>query len=45
MDRNSIVANMDGVGELGVAERLSNYGMITCLTKQHDLSKIKKYKK
>tara|TARA_B100000029_G_scaffold211798_1_gene209746 strand:+ start:2743 stop:3777 length:1035 start_codon:yes stop_codon:yes gene_type:complete len=40
-----VAANMDGVGELGVAEKLSNYGMITCLTKQHDLSKIKKYKK
>ena len=40
-----MAANMDGVGELGVAERLSEYGMITCLTKQHDIKKIKKYKK
>ena len=30
-----MAANMDGVGELGVAEKLSEYGMITCLTKQH----------
>ena len=32
-----MAANMDGVGELGVAEKLSEYGMITCLTKQHDI--------
>jgi len=40
-----IAANMDGVGELGIAEKLSEHGMITCLTKQHDINKIKKYKK
>ena len=40
-----MAANMDGVGELGVAEKLSNYGMITCLTKQHDIKKIKQFKK
>ena len=40
-----MAANMDGVGELDVAESLSEYGMITCLTKQHDIKKIKKYKK
>ena len=40
-----MAANMDGVGELGVAEKLSNYGMITCLTKQHDVKKIKQFKK
>jgi len=40
-----MAANMDGVGELGVAEKLSENGMITCLTKQHDIKKIKKYKK
>ncbi len=40
-----MAANMDGVGELAVAESLSEYGMITCLTKQHDVKKIKKYKK
>ena len=40
-----IAANMDGVGELGVAEKLSEFQMITCLTKQHDLKKIKAFKK
>ena len=40
-----MAANMDGVGELGVAEKLSEDGMITCLTKQHDVQKIKKFKK
>ena len=40
-----MAANMDGVGELGIAEKLSEYGMITCLTKQHDVKKIKKFKK
>ena len=39
-----MAANMDGVGELGIAEKLSNYGMITCLTKQHDIKKIKQFK-
>jgi GMP reductase len=38
-------ANMDGVGELEVAESLSEYGLVTCLTKQHDVKKIKKFKK
>ena len=40
-----MAANMDGVGVLGVAEKLSDYGMITCLTKQHDVKKIKQFKK
>ena len=40
-----MAANMDGVGELGVAEKLSEFGMITCLTKQHDIKKIKQFKK
>jgi len=40
-----MAANMDGVGELGVAESLSEFGMITSLTKQHDVKKIKQYKK
>ena len=31
-----MAANMDGVGELSVAEKLNEYGMITSLTKQHD---------
>ena len=39
-----IAANMDGVGELGIAEKLSEFGMITCLTKQHDVKKIKQNK-
>ena len=40
-----MAANMDGVGELGVAEKLSEFGMITCLTKQDDVKKLKQYKK
>ena len=42
-----MAANMDGVGEIGVAEKLNEYGMITSLTKQHDknLNKIKILKK
>ena len=27
-----MAANMDGVGELSIAEKLNDYGMITCLT-------------
>ena len=34
-----MAANMDGVGELEVAESLSEYGLVTCLTKQHDVKK------
>ena len=40
-----MAANMDGVGELGIAEKLSEFEMITCLTKQHDLKMIKSDKK
>ena len=40
-----MAANMDGVGELGVAEKLSELNMITCLTKQHDIKQLKQYKK
>ena len=40
-----MAANMDGVGELGELEKLSEYNMITCLTKQHDIKKIKILKK
>ena len=40
-----MAANMDGVGEIGVAESLSEFGMVTCLTKQHDVTKLKKFKK
>mgnify|MGYP001166436004 FL=1 len=39
-----MAANMDGVGELGIADKLSANKMITCLTKQHDVKKLKKYK-
>ena len=39
-----MAANMDGVGELSVAEKLNDYGMITSLTKQHDVKKIKQNK-
>ena len=39
-----MAANMDLVGELGVAEKMSEFGMITCLTKQHDVKKIKAFK-
>ena len=40
-----MAANMDGVGELGVAEKLSEFNMIICLTKQHDIKQLKQYKK
>ena len=40
-----MAANMAGVGELGVAEKLSEFNMITCLTKQHDIKRLKQYKK
>ena len=39
-----MAANMDGVGELEIAENLAEFGMITCLTKQHEVKKIKKCK-
>ena len=39
-----MAANMDGVGELGIADELSTNEMITCLTKQHDVKKLSKYK-
>ena len=35
-----IAANMDGVGELGIARNLSKYEIITSLTKQHDINSI-----
>ena len=38
-------ANMDGVGELGIAEKLNEFRMITCLTKQHGIKKLKQNKK
>jgi len=39
-----MAANMDGVGELGIADKLSTNEMITCLTKQHGIKKLSKYK-
>ena len=33
-----IAANMDGVGELGVAKNLAEFEIITSLTKQHAVS-------
>ncbi len=37
-----IAANMDGVGEIGIAKNLSKFDMMTCLTKQHDIKVIKR---
>ena len=39
-----IAANMDGVGELLMAENLATHQIMTCLTKQHDSKVIKKFK-
>ena len=39
-----IASNMDGVGELDVSKTLSNYKMITTLTKQHNSNDINDYK-
>jgi len=39
-----MAANMDGVGEIGVAEKISKFDMITCLTKQYEVKKLKQYK-
>ena len=38
-----IASNMDGVGELKVAEAMSKYKMLTALTKQHQLTTIKNF--
>jgi IMP dehydrogenase / GMP reductase domain. len=38
-----MAANMDGVGELQIAEKLAEYEIMTCLTKQHDAKAIKKF--
>ena len=38
-----IAANMDGVGELEIAQNLSKFELMTCLTKQHDTKKIKHF--
>ena len=39
-----MAANMDGVGELVMAENLAPHQIMTCLTKQHDSKIIKKFK-
>ena len=39
-----IASNMDGVGELNVAKNLSEYKIITALTKQHNLKNINNFK-
>ena len=36
-----IAANMDGVGEIEVAKKLSSYKLLTALTKQHEIKDIK----
>ena len=38
-----IASNMDGVGELKIAEELSKYKILTALTKQHELNQIKNF--
>ena len=35
-----IASNMDGVGELDVAKKLSSHKLMTALTKQHDINQI-----
>ena len=39
-----IASNMDGVGELNVAESLAKFGILTALTKQHNLKNINEFK-
>ena len=39
-----MAANMDGVGELVMAENLATHQFMTCLTKQHNSKIIKKFK-
>ena len=39
-----MAANMDGVGELVMAENLATHQIMTCLTKQHNSKIIKKFK-
>ena len=36
-------SNMDGVGVLKIAEKMSDYKMLTALTKQHELDEIKNF--
>ena len=36
-----IASNMDGVGEIAVAKKLSSHNLMTALTKQHNIDQIK----
>ena len=38
-----MAANMDGVGELEMAEKLAEHQIMTCLTNQHNSKTIKKF--
>ena len=40
-----IASNMDGVGEVDIAKKLSSFKMMTALTKQHDDKDIKDFHK
>ena len=40
-----IASNMDGVGEVGLAKKLSSFKMMTALTKQHADKNIKDLQK
>ena len=40
-----IASNMDGVGEVGIAKKLSSFSMMTALTKQHDNTEINSLQK
>ena len=41
-----IASNMDGVGEIGIAKKLTSYKVMTALTKQHSINQISEiYKK
>ena len=41
-----IASNMDGVGEIDVAKKLTSHKLMTALTKQHDINQIETiYKK
>ena len=35
-----IASNMDGVGEIGIAKKLTSYKVMTALTKQHSINQI-----
>ena len=37
-----IAANMDGVGEIEIANNLAKFEIMTCLTKQHDIKALKR---